>query len=68
MEYGISTRKNGKFKKVKVLGRSSKESTITKIGKKKLQKSKSYYVKVEPKIKDGKTSIKNDLTVVDTAY
>ena len=55
------------YKKVKTLGKNSKGFTITKIGKKKLQKNKSYYIKVEPKLKDGKTSIKNDTTVVYTA-
>ncbi len=63
----VSTSKNGKYKKVKTLGKNSKGFTITKIGKKKLQKNKSYYIKVEPKLKDGKTSIKNDTTVVYTA-
>lgn len=64
----VSTSKNGKYKKVKTLGKNSKGFTITKIGKKKLQKNKSYYIKVEPKVKDGKTTIKNDATVVYTAY
>lgn len=64
----VSTSKNGKFKKVKTLGKNSKGFTITKIGKKKLQKNKSYYIKVEPKVKDGKTNIKNDTVVVYTAY
>lgn len=64
----VSTSKNGKFKKVKTLGKKSKGFTITKIGKKKLQKNKSYYIKVEPKVKDGKTNIKNDAVVVYTAY
>lgn len=64
----VSTSKNGKYKKVKTLGKNSKGFTITKIGSKKLQKNKSYYIKVEPKLKDGKTTIKNDTTVVYTAY
>ncbi len=56
----ISTSKDGKYKKVKSLGKNAKKITVTKYGKKKLSRYKTYYIKVVAKVKDGGKTIKND--------
>lgn len=53
----ISTKENSGYKKVKTLKAKTKSITITKCGKKKLKKGKSYYVKVVAKAKSGKKKV-----------
>lgn len=61
----ISTSKDGKYKKVKTLGKNAKSITITKIGKKKLSRRTTYYIKIVPTIKDGAKKISNDTPVIN---
>ena len=63
----ISTKANGKYKKVKSFGKNSKGATITKIGGKKLKSNQSYYIKLVAKVKDGSKTIKNDAQIINTA-
>lgn len=58
-----STKQDGKYTKVKSLGKKSRSITITKIGKKKVKSNKVYFVRVVPKIKDGKKTITNDAQI-----
>lgn len=53
----ISTKKESGYKKVKTLSSKKKSITITKYGKKKLTKGKTYYVKVVAKAKSGKKTV-----------
>lgn len=53
----VSTKSNGGWKKVKTLSAKKKSCTITKYGKKKLSKKKTYYVKVEYLTKVGKKKV-----------
>ncbi len=49
----IATSQNGKYNKVKSLGKKASKCTITKCGKKKLNKRMTYYIKVQYLIKVG---------------
>ena len=62
----IATSKNGKYKKVKTLGKNKKSLTITKYGKKKLSKKKKYYIRVEYQIKVGKKTYTSKIYSGDT--
>ncbi len=53
----ISTKSGKGYKKVKTCGKNSKGCTITKCGKKKLSKKKTYYVRVEYLRKVGKKKV-----------
>lgn len=64
----VATSSSGKYKKVKSLGKNAKSVTLTKYGKSRLLKTKTYYIKVVPKVKDGKKTIKNDTQVINYAY
>lgn len=64
----MSTDKDGKYKKVKTLGKKAKGITITKFGKKRLTAFKTYYIKVVAKIKVGKKTVSNDAQVVSSCY
>lgn len=64
----MSTSKDGKYKKVKSLGKNAKSVTLSKYGKSRLNKSKTYYVKVVAKVKDGKKTIKNDTQLTNFTY
>lgn len=64
----ISTKPNSGFKKVKTFGKKSKGCTITKCGKKKLSKKKTYYVKVEYLKKVGKKNVKSGIVGTGTVY
>lgn len=64
----ISTKEKGGYKKVKTLGKKSTSLTITKFGKKKINKKKTYYVKVVANLKDGAKSVKSDTYYVGKAY
>lgn len=61
----MSTSQYGKYKKVKTLGKNAKGITIKKFGKSKLKKAITYYVKVVPKVKDGKKLITNDTQIIE---
>lgn len=64
----MSTSRDGKYKKVKSLGKKAKSVTLTKYGKSKLNKNKTYYIKVVAKVKDGKKTIKNDTQLINYNY
>ena len=64
----MSSAKDGKYKKVKTLGKKAKGVTLTKFGKKKLNKYKTYYIKVTAKIKVGKKTVANDAQIVNYNY
>lgn len=65
----MSTNKDGKYKKVKSLGKNAKGVTLTKYGKSKLSRYKTYYVKIVPKYKDGKKTVTtNDAQIVYYNY
>lgn len=64
----MATSRDGKYKKVKTLGKNAKSVTLTKFGKKKLDKYKTYYIKVTAKVKDGKKTLKNDAQLVNYNY
>ena len=53
----ISTKSDSGFKTVKKLSKKKTSITITKCGKKKLKKNKTYYVRVEYLMKSGKNTI-----------
>lgn len=57
----ISTKSNSGFKKVKTLGAKKTKYTITKYGKKKLKKSKRYYIRVEYLTKSGGKKVKSSI-------
>lgn len=61
----ISTKKDSGYKLVKSVGKNVKSVTITKIGKKKLVRGVTYYIKVVPTVKDGKKTIKNDTPIIN---
>lgn len=63
-----STSRNGKYKKVKSLGKNAKGITFRKLGKSKLKRATTYYVKVVPKVKDGKKTITNDTQIIQVGY
>lgn len=64
----MSTSRDGKYKKVKSLGKNAKSVKLSKFGKGKLNKSKTYYIKVVAKVKDGKKTIKNDTQLINYNY
>lgn len=64
----ISTKEKTGYKKVKTLGKKSASLTISKFGKKKISKKKTYYVKVAANLKDGAKSVKSDTYFVGKAY
>lgn len=64
----MSSAKDGKYKKVKTLSKKAKGVTLTKFGKKKLNKYKTYYIKVTAKIKVGKKTVANDAQIVNYNY
>ncbi len=64
----MSTNRDGKYKKVKSLGKKAKSVTLTKYGKSKLNKNKTYYIKIVAKVKDGKKTIKNDTQLINYNY
>lgn len=67
-DVSIATSKNGKYKKVKSLGKKAKKITISKYGKKRLSRYKTYYIKVKAKVKDGKKTVNNDTQIVNYNY
>lgn len=63
----VATKRDGKYTKIKNLGKNKKSMTITKVGKKKIKKNKTYYIKVTAKVKDGVRTIKNDTQIINTS-
>lgn len=63
----VSTKEKGGYKKVKTLSKKSTSLTIRKYGKKKINKKKTYYVKVVANLKDGAKSVKSDTYFVGKA-
>lgn len=63
----VATKRDGKYTKIKNLGKNKKSITITKVGKKKIKKNKTYYIKVTAKVKDGAKTIKNDTQIINTS-
>lgn len=61
----MSTSQNGKYKKVKTLGKNAKSIKITKFGKSKLNRYKTYYLKVTANVKSGKKTLKNDAQTIN---
>lgn len=61
----MSTSQNGKYKKVKTLGKNAKSIKITKFGKSKLSRYKTYYIKVTANVKSGKKTLKNDAQTIN---
>lgn len=57
----ISTKSDSGFKTVKKLSKKKTSITITKCGKKKLKKNKTYYVRVEYLMKSGKKTISSGI-------
>lgn len=57
----ISTSSTGGYKKVKTVKAKTTKLTITKCGKKKINRKKKYYVKIVAKAKDGKKVISSDV-------
>ncbi len=57
----IATSQDGKYKKVKSVGKKVGKCTITKCGKKKLNKRKTYYIKVQYLIKVGGKKISSQV-------
>lgn len=64
----MSTSRDGKYKKVKSLSKKAKSVTLTKYGKKKLNKYTTYYIKVVAKIKVGKKMVSNDAQLINYNY
>lgn len=60
----ISTKEKSGFKKVKTVSAKKRSLTIKKIGKKKLKKGKTYYIKVVPMAKVGKKTLKAETYAV----
>lgn len=63
----ISKSKDGGYKKVKTLSSKKSSIKITKIGKKKLKKNTTYYVKLVTKGKSGKKTVSSDVNTVMTS-
>lgn len=63
----ISKSKDGGYKKVKSLSSKKSSIKITKIGKKKLKKNTTYYVKLVTKAKNGKKTVSSDVSTVMTS-
>lgn len=64
----MSTSKDGKYTKVKSLGKKAKSVTITKFGKNKLSRYKTYYLKITANVKSGKKTVKNDAQIINYNY
>lgn len=64
----MSMSKNGKYKKVKSLGKNAKGVTITKYGKSKLSRYKTYYLKITANVKSGNKTVKNDAQIINYNY
>lgn len=64
----ISNRENSGYKKVKTISAKTRKITITKYGKSRLKVSTSYYVKIVPKAKIGKKTVKSEITYVLHSY
>ena len=64
----ISTKSDSGYKKVKTLGKKSTKCTITKCGKKKLSRNKTYYVKLKYQIKVGKKKVTTAIVDKATCY
>ncbi len=58
----ISTKNGSGYKKVKAFGKNKKSCTITKCGKKKLKKGKTYYLKVVYLTKVGKKKVASQIS------
>ena len=56
----VSTKKNSGYKTFATLKSSAKKATVTKCGKTKFKKGKTYYVRVIPEVKSGKKYIASD--------
>lgn len=63
----VATKRDGKYTNIKTLGKNKKSITIAKVGKKKINKNKTYYIKVTAKVKDGKGTIKNDTQIINAS-
>ena len=50
------------------LSKKAKSVTLTKFGKKRLNKYKTYYIKVVAKIKVGKKTVSNDAQLINYNY
>lgn len=64
----VSTKSNGGFKKVKSLSSKKSSYTITKCGKKKLKKGKTYYVQLRYQTKVGKKKVSSKIVNSATVY
>ncbi len=64
----ISTKSNSGFKKVKTLSAKKTKYTITKYGKKKLKKNKTYYVQLKYLTKVGKKKVTSPIIGTVTVY
>ena len=64
----VSTKSNGGFKKVKSLSSKKSSYTITKCGKKKLKKGKTYYVQLRYQTKVGKKKVFSKIVSSATVY
>lgn len=64
----VSTKSNGGFKKVKSLSAKKTKYTITKCGKKKLKKGKTYYVQLRYQMKVGKKKVTSKIVSSATVY
>lgn len=62
----VSTKSNSGFKKVKTLSSKKTKYTVTKYGKKKLKKGKTYYIQLRYQTKVGKKKVTS--TIVNTAH
>ena len=64
----VSTKSNGGFEKVKSLSSKKSSYTITKCGKKKLKKGKTYYVQLRYQTKVGKKKVSSKIVSSATVY
>lgn len=64
----VSTKSNGGFKKVKSLSSKKSSYTITKCGKKKLKKGKTYYIQLRYQTKVGKKKVSSKIVSSATVY
>ena len=64
----VSTKSTGGFKKVKSLSSKKSSYTITKCGKKKLKKGKTYYIQLRYQTKVGKKKVSSKIVSSATVY
>ena len=64
----VSTKSNSGFKKCKTVSKKKSSYIITKYGKKKLSKKKTYYVKVEYLTKVGKKTVKSGIVSTGSVW